>query len=330
MQQGDEATGDTIVIDQPLEVIDTQTFDDVWSYGQERIATVLDQALELGAPKDVIEEARRLVDSVANEAAWQPPTRIRDWGRNPDETYKMQDEVEILNRYKTVYPEKKKNLRDFFKENFLSAEQLAGTYNFTVTVPIFVIASPQTQKSKVSMCLTTEKKGSGGFELKVFGNGLGSDTTSKVVVAEEHTCEDGLGRRADLEVPLLAVPIGFELSTGPKVLWWNVVKDDSKPGELIVADCKGRKLDALAGSRDGDDLNLVDVSGLTKVQRSVEKGRDLDYSLGATKGSDVTAKIKVSVKTSQEIKLAFELPGGCRYRYFQPIQGVGGMCRVVR
>lgn len=332
MRQGDEATADPIVIDQPLEVMYTQTFDEVPSYGKARIAAVLDQALELGAPEDVIEEAKRLVANVVYEAAWRPhpPTRIRDWGKDPYETYKEQDEADITEHYKTAYPERKKNLRDFFKENFLSAEELAGTHSFTVTVPIFVIGSPQTQKSMVSMCSTTQTMGSAGFELKVFGNGLGADKTSNVILAEEHVCKNGNGRRGDLEVPFLAIPFGFKLTTGPKILWWNMVKDDAQHGRLIIADCKSRELDSISSKQDGDDVSLVHASGVTKLKRSVEKGNAVNYSLGAVKGSDVAATIKVSLKTSQEIKLAAELPGGLTYRFSVPTEGVGGMWRVVR
>jgi hypothetical protein len=315
---------DVMVIDQPLSIIGEVTFDEVPFYGKDRIAALLDQAQELGVPENVVNEAKTLTNSVRWRSAGPRHGEQWDWGPNPDETLAAHQQ-EINEEYKND----KRHLRDFFKENFLSAEALSGTHRFTVSVPIFVIGSPKAKKSKVSMRCSTQTKDAAGFELKLFGNGLGADKICKVTLAEEHVCAGGEGRRADLEVPFLAVPCGFKLSTGPKVLWWNWVKDDSQHGRLRISDCKPRELKSLAGQQNGDDLHLKDTAAVTKFNTKIDWLTQFNYTVGVAKGKDVSAKIKVSISRAQNIELEVELPGRRTYRPHLPKEGFGGIWRIV-
>ncbi|ART69405.1 hypothetical protein BTO20_13145 [Mycobacterium dioxanotrophicus] len=325
MQQHGEKTSDAEVIDQPLTTIETVDFDEVPRYGTERIVTLLDQALSAGAPEDLIKDGKEL--TLAASTAWKPSRPLRKADPIPgsrEEAFERKQDELLLQHLN-----KKRKFRDFFKEYFLPLEELPGVHSFVVTVPIFILGSPKAKKSKVSMRCSTETTSDTGFELKVFGNGMGADKTCKVTVAEEYACEGGRGRRGDLEVPCLAVPYGFRLSTGPKLLGWGYVKDDTRHGRLIVADCDKDELDALVGQQDGDDIDLAGASEGTTIKRTVEQGNARDYSLGVAKGSDVSAKVKVSVKASQKIEITVELPGRFTYRPCAPAQGVGAIWRVI-
>ena len=222
------SSGDGAVIAQPLEPIATVDFDEVPLYGEERIAAFLDEALEQGVPETVVNEGRKLAARVYYPDPYPKGAHL-DWGRDPDATLKKLQQVSG-----EKYLERKHTFRDWFTENFTSIEPLEGAQKFTVNVPIFVLGSPQVDKSKVSMLYKTETEATGGFEMKVLGTGLGADKTFKVIMAQEQVCENGQGRRGNLEVPMIAVPIGFKLTSGPKVHFWKYCKDDSLFGRLII------------------------------------------------------------------------------------------------
>ncbi len=322
--QRDEATRTIVTIDQPLVPIATVDFDEVQLYGSERIAETLDRAQELGVPAELVDEAKTLASRVYLRSTGPRPGQHWDWGRDPSETYASAEREEAQR-----YTQTKQTFRDFMKQNFFSAEMLEGARSFTVTVPIFVIGSPKAKKSKVAMNCTASTKADVGFELKLFGTGFGADKTCKVTLSEEHVCEDGNGRRGDLTVPLLAVPFGYLLSTGPKILWWDWVKDDSKHGELIITDCKSNELYALSGEQVGDDMNLVGTAATTKLNRSIQSWNTRDFSVGVAKGTDIAGKIKVSLGASDETHLSVELPGRFKYRSYQPAEGIGGIWAVI-
>jgi hypothetical protein len=323
--QRDEATRIAMTIDQPLVPIETVDFDEVPLYGSQRISDVLDRAHELGVPTDLVDEAKMLAQRVCMRQTGPRPGQHWDWGRDPSETFERAAREDAQK-----YNKNKQTFRDFLRENFLSAGALEGSRSFTVTVPIFVVGSPEAKNSRVSMKCTASKEGDVGFELKLFGTGLGANKKCKVTVTGEHVCEDGNGRRGDLNVPFLAVPFGYRLSTGPKILWWNTVKDDSKHGELIIADCKNHQLDELSGAQNGDDVNLLSTDAITKLDRSVESGNVWDFSVGAAMGHDIAGKIKVSLGASQEVQLSVELPGRFKYRSYQPAEGMGGIWKAFK
>jgi hypothetical protein len=320
---GDEATGDVQIIDQPLVPINTVTFDDIPFYGRDRISAVLDQALQSGVPADVIDEAK----SLSREVYLKPTAPRRGtnyWGQDPGGRQAAR-EAEDYDRFEAA----RRSLRDFFIEKFLTARELPGSRSFTVTIPIFVIGSAEPKKSKVSMRYTDLVEDKTGFELKIFGSGLGTDKKCDVTIGEEYTCENGKGRRGDLELPILATPYGFNLGTGPKVVGWSWEKDDSRKGQVRIADCEGNQLTSLSGEQNGDDQNLDDTAAKVTLNRSIESWKSFDFSVGVSKGTDFAGKVSFSLKASRKVELTIDLPGRHTYRCFAPREGIGSIWRVV-
>jgi hypothetical protein len=313
-------SGDGAVIAQPLEPIAAVDFDEVPLYGKDRIAAFLDEALEQGVPEAVVNEGRKLAARVYFPDPYSKGARL-DWGSDPDATLRK---LQLASGEK--YLERKQTFRDWFTENFTSVEPLEGAQKFTVNVPIFVLGSPQVDKAKVSMLYKTETETAGGFEMKVLGSGLGADKTFKVTMAQEQVCENGQGRRGNLEVPMIAIPIGFSLTSGPEVHFWNYFKDDSRFGRLIIRDCETKELSALAVRQDGNELDMSDTSGVDKSKKTIRQGTDYMFNVGVqtvVKGTELTLAVKGSLKSSQEITIAWELPGRYIYRPYTPAEGVG-------
>lgn len=313
MSHSDGGIAHAQVIDQPLKTINELTFSNVSSYGQGRINAVLDHAVEAGVPEAVIEEGKRWAGA---QIQWiKSAEKGKGLGNSKDSDER---DRRLLGGF-----------ADWFKRNFTSAESLPGTQKFTVTLPIFVLGSPEVKKSKVSMLLTSQTKRHDGFQLMVFGSGLGADKACGVTVAEEELCKNGMGRRGNLEVPIVATPVGFKLSSGPQVAWWNCSKDDSAHGRLIIDDCSEDELTTLSSKHDGDDIDLRNSSATKKFTKTVEIGTSGEFSFGVKKSHDLNATIKMRLETAQEIRYAFEFPGKHRYRPYAPTEGVGTIWRVV-
>jgi hypothetical protein len=313
------------VIDQPLKTSNKVTFDNVVYYGPARIDALLDQALKAGVPEAVVNEGKECVSSFYALPPAPGERRYWAWDYNPS----VSELAKRLEEQRDEDRRRSRTFKDWFKTSFTSMRSLPGSKKFTVTLPIFVLGSPKVKKSKVSMLLTSQTKNKSGFDLEVFGSGLGADKTCTVTLGEEEVCSNGMGRRGNLEVPIIATPVGFNLSSGPKVIWWNCSKDDSAHGRLIIDDCDGDELVGLSSNQDGDDIDLTNSSVSSKITKSVEIGTGREYKLGIKKAHELNATINMCLKTSQDIKLAFELPGKHRYRPYAPTDGLGAIWRVV-
>ncbi|HTY34371.1 hypothetical protein, partial [Mycobacterium sp.] len=90
------------------------TFDDVPTYGRERIAAVLDRVLERGVAEDVVNEGKELAES-ARYPQVIPRNAHFDWNQYGDPEVLL---AKLNEEAHSTYVERKRRFSDWFTETF--------------------------------------------------------------------------------------------------------------------------------------------------------------------------------------------------------------------
>lgn len=209
---------------------------------------------------------------------------------------------------------------------------LGEPYVEIATVPLLVLAAPPIEGATVTWTLQQAAAGTGGFQLTVFGTGLGATKKVDIKSAWTESCERGAAKRAQLAIPVLAQPLGYGDDGRATIV--DVRRELASPGPGIpprrrqVETCSAELLQQLAGPpvEDEDRRNERSSTSLTDTL-AVEGTRTL--SIGLKHGDNIGATLSGELEGSREHEVTVVLPGGHWYRKRYPREAFGVIWEVV-
>ncbi len=249
------------------------------------------------------------------------------WGPEPDVTYaKLQFEA-----HEKCESRRRNRLKEAILKAFGFDTPVGQPRYEEVIVPILVLAAPAITGAKVVWKGTEAGEASGGFELTLFGSGLGANRTISIESSRTEICENGEARQVRLSAPVLAQPFGRHRNGRVEVVRYKRELAKAGPGvplrRFLIDNLHESELAALAGpaageedrSNEGKPVELTD-SAAVSGERTMSVG--VNY-----KG--VEAKLSGTLVGKQSYDVTSVLPGGRRYRRYYPTDAFGVMWDVL-
>ena len=212
--------------------------------------------------------------------------------------------------------------------------EVEETIDVPVRVPLFRLHAPAVDGAKVTYSQKIESSGEAGWEIKVFGTGLGSSVTLKASHTTKYETSNGACKRIFLPVTIQVSRLG--IYRGGDRVGTTIRTEVSRKGteggfvngiELLrTADC------ALVATSDRRLFTIPAIDDSTGAPLEHEQtfaiGGSFEASLGL-KAFDVESSVKAKVERQQEVSLGFTVPGGHDYDVYAP-SGIDGIACVVR
>jgi hypothetical protein len=277
--------------------------------------------LDVGASRKGADNAIREWKEIELRSA-VPRGAHLDWGSDPNLTYteRLHDEYAIYKRRRGD------RLRDAILEAFGFDVPVGSPHFEEARLPILVLAAPAVAGAKVEWTGTESAEAGGGFELTLFGSGLGASRTISIESSRKEVCEDGEARMVRLSVPVLAQPLGRRRKGRVEAVRYKRELAQAGPGvplrRFLVDELKHSDLAALAGpaADEEDRSNEKNPVELTDSAAVVGK-RTLTVGV---KYKDVETTLSGSLEGKQSYDVTSTLPGGYRYRRYYP-EGAFGL-----